>query len=99
MNIPKFNFKTFFITTIICGILTFVTLVAAAARDEGTGGDGIIVKALEKLFYIFRFPTHTLFFQFMNGSMFFVGLFLNCLFYGLVAERIYSFNKKKESKL
>ena len=99
MNIPKFNFKTFFITTIICGILTFVTLVAAASKDEGTGGDEIIVKALEKLFYIFRFPTHTLFFQFMNGSMFFVGLFLNCLFYGLVAERIYSFNKKKESKL
>ena len=99
MKISKFNFKIFFITTIICGVLTFVTLVAAAARDEGTGGDGIIVKALEKLFYIFRFPTHTLFFQFMNGSMFFVGLFLNCLFYGLVVERAFAFNKKNESKL
>ncbi len=61
--------------------MTFITLVTAAARDEGTGGDEIIVKALEKLFYIFRFPTHTLFFEFMNESMFFVGLFLNCLFY------------------
>ena len=98
MKIPKFNFKTFLITTIICGILTFVTLVAATARDEGTTGDGIIVKALEKLFYIFRFPIHTFFFQFMNGSMFFIGLFLNCLFYGLVAERLYSFNKKKGYK-
>ena len=83
----------------ICCVLTFVTLVAAAARDEGTGGDGIIVKTLEKLFYIFRFPTHTLFFQFMNGSMFLVGLFLNCLFYGLVVERLFSFTNKKESKL
>ncbi len=79
--------------------MTFVTFVGAAARDEGTGGDGIIVRTLEKLFYIFRFPTHTLFFQFMNGSMFFVGLFLNCLFYGLVVERIFSIDKKKKSNL
>lgn len=99
MKTLKFNFIIFFIATIICGILTFVTLVAAAARDEGTGGDGIIVKALEKLFYIFRFPTHTLFFQFMNGSMFFFGLFINCLFYGLAVERIFSFKQKKESEL
>ena len=95
MKITKFNFKAFFITTIVCGVLTFVTFVAAAARDEGTGGDGIIVKVLEKLFYIFRFPTHTLFFEFMNGYMFFVGLVINCLFYGLVTERIYSFTKEK----
>ena len=99
MKIAKFNFKIFLIATIICSILTFVTLIAAAARDEGTGGDGIIVKVLEKLFYIFRFPTHTLFFQFMNGSMFIVGLFLNCLFYGLLVERVFAFKKKNESKL
>lgn len=79
--------------------MTFITLIAAAARDEGTGGDGIIVRSFEKLFYIFRFPTHTLFFQFMNGSMFFFGLFLNCLFYGLIVERLFSFNKKKEPEL
>ena len=95
----KFNFKTFLIATVICGALTFVTLIAAAARDEGTGGNGIITITLEKLFYIFRFPTHTLFFQFMNGSMFFVGLFLNCLFYGLVIERFFSFYKRRESKV
>jgi hypothetical protein len=99
MKISKFNFKTFLITTIICCVLTFVTFIAAAARDEGTGGDGIVVKALEKLFYVFRFPTHTLFFQFMNGSIFFVGLFLNCLFYGLIVESLFSFTNKKESKL
>jgi hypothetical protein len=99
MKISKFNFKTFLITTIICGIFTFVTLIAAAARDEGTGGNGIITITLEKIFYLFRFPTHTLFFQFMNGSMFFVGLFINCLFYGLVIERISSFYKSRESKL
>ena len=99
MKITQFNFKTFLLTTIVCGILTFVTLIAAAARDEGTGGNGLLTITLEKLFYIFRFPTHTLFFQFMNGSMFFIGLIINCLFYGLVTERISSFYKSKESKV
>lgn len=98
MKITKFNFKTFLIATVICSVLTFVTLIAAAARDEGTGGDGIIVKSLEKLFYFFRFPTHTLFFQFMDGAMFFVGLFINCLFYGLLIERILSFSKKHKQQ-
>jgi hypothetical protein len=63
VKIPKFRFEIFFFVTIICGASTFITLVAAASRDEGTGGDGIIVVTLEKLFYIFRFPIHTFFFQ------------------------------------
>lgn len=92
----KFNFKAFFIATIICSILTFVTLVAAAARDEGTGGDTVLVIILEKLFYIFRFPTHTLFFRFLDSNLFFVGLLLNCLFYGLVVERLLTFCKSRK---
>jgi hypothetical protein len=95
MKIYKFNLIVFFFGTILCGVLTFVTLIAAAARDEGTGGDGIIVVTLEKLFYFFRFPTHTLFFNYMNGGMFFVGLFINCLFYGLLLERVISFRRSK----
>lgn len=94
MKISKFNFITFFISIIICAGLTFVTLIAAAARDEGTGGDGILVRVLEKLYYIFRFPTHTIFFQFMDGSMFFVGLIVNCLFYGFVIERAFALYKR-----
>lgn len=85
----------FFFWALLCGVLTFITLIAAAAKDEGTGGDGIIVVTLEKLFYFFRFPTHTLFFNYMNGGMFFVGLFINCLFFGLVIERVISFGKSK----
>ncbi len=96
MKFPKFDFIIFFITTTIFSILTFITLLAAAARDEGTGGDGIVVVTLEKLFYIFRFPTHTLLFDYMDGSIFFVGLFMNCLFYGLIIERVYSFYKNRK---
>jgi len=95
MKIYKFNLVAFFFATLICGVLTFITLIAAAARDEGTGGDGIIVMTLEKLFNIFRFPTHTLFFNYMNGGMFFVGLFINCLLYGLLMERVISFCRSR----
>ena len=91
MKIYKFYLVAFFLGTLLCSVLTFITLVAAAARDEGTGGDGIIIMTLEKLFYFFRFPTHTLFFNYMNGGMFFVGLFFNCLFYGLLIERLTTF--------
>lgn len=77
------------------GALTFVTLIAAAAIDEGTGGTGLLTHMPGKLFYIFQFPTHTLFFEFMNGSMFFPGLLLNCFFYGLLIERIISIYKRK----
>lgn len=78
-------------------MLTVVTLIAAAARDEGTGGDGVIVKTLEKLFHIFRFTTHTLVFQFMNGSMFLIGLLFNCLFYGLFIERFLSLKTRTKT--
>lgn len=76
-------------------MLTFVTLIAAAARDEGTAGNGIITITLEKLFYVFRFPTHTLFFQFMNGPNFLIGLLINCMFYALAIERFYTFYRSK----
>jgi hypothetical protein len=62
MKTKRINFVTFFVTTIIFGILIFVTLLAAATGDEETGDDGIIVRAFEKLLYVFRFPTHTSFF-------------------------------------
>ncbi|AFD08618.1 hypothetical protein Solca_3614 [Solitalea canadensis DSM 3403] len=99
LTIMKFNFKTFLIATIFCCALTFVTLVATAARDEGTGGHGVLVKTFEKLFYIFRFPTHALLFRFMNGSVFFVGLLINCIFYGFVVERAFSFYKSRNLKV
>jgi hypothetical protein len=86
----KINVLCLFITTMICMALAFITLVSAAAIDEGTGGSGFITITLAKLFEIFRFPTHTLG-VFNNGSMFFLGLFLNCLFYGFLSERFISF--------
>lgn len=88
MKTIKFSFRTFLISTIVVGVFTFLTLVGAAATDEGTNGSGIIITILAKLFHIFRFPTHALLFQIMDGPMFFIGLVINCLFYGLLIERM-----------
>jgi hypothetical protein len=99
MKINKFNFKILFITTIICGLFTFITFIAVFGIDEGTIEKTFLTVTLEKLFYVFRFPTHTFFFDKMKGDTFVWGLFLNCLFYGLIVERLFSLNKKKKNEL
>jgi len=46
-------------------------------------------------FYIFRFPTHVLFWKYMNGCVFFLGLFINILFYAVFIEMIISILTKR----
>ena len=99
MKLINFRLRIFLIATVIVCLIAVVTFIAAAARDEGTGGSGLIGKTLENVFYIVRFPTHTLFFEHMNGSIFFLGLFINCLFYGLITERVISFFKGQHANL
>lgn len=84
------SFRTliFISSTLIFSIFTFITLIAAGAVDEGTDGNSILIQSLAKLFYIFRFPTHSLLFSFMDGHFFFPGLGINCLFYGFIMERV-----------
>ncbi|MGG9963573.1 hypothetical protein [Ferruginibacter sp. SUN106] len=86
----KFNSVTFIIAVFITGILTAISFFAAFAEDEGTLGGNVIGVILARLFYIFRFPTHTLFGIIFSGSgsLLVLGLFINCLFYGLIIERI-----------
>ena len=60
--------------TINCLGLTFIALVGTAAVDEGTEGNGflgMITLLFSKVFNVVRFPSHTLFFDWMNGSLFF----------------------------
>ncbi len=99
MRFGKFNIRTFIMATINCLGLTFIAFVGAAAVDEGTEGDGflgIIAFLFSKVFDVLRFPSHTLFFDWMNGSMFFIGLFVNCILYGFAIERLISMRKISE---
>jgi hypothetical protein len=105
MRIKEFKPNTFTIWVIIYGFITFVTLCAAFAEDEGIIGTSLVLLILAKLFYLFRFPTHPLLWSIMakSGSfepvMFFGGLILNCLFYAFLTERLFYFLKKRKRSI
>jgi hypothetical protein len=77
------------------GLLTVVSFFGAWAYDEGTMSSSI----LSNLFKIFRFPTHTLFWDFFNqnAKTFYLGLLLNTIFYAFVTERLFSFFKRQKA--
>lgn len=93
MRSARFNIVLFIILTIIFCVITFITLLAAAAEDEGTNGNYPVWHILANLFYIFRFPTHTLFRDFVSSGhpLFLGGLIFNGMFYAFITERIVSF--------
>ena len=92
----NFNKTTFILSTTLFGLLLIPSFLAAWAEDEGTLGTNIVWTTFAKLFYVLRFPTHTLFWAFItksSGTFFFLGLGLNCLFYGFITERLIAFYK------
>jgi hypothetical protein len=96
-----FNKRTFLNSTIIVGLLLIPCFFAAWGDDEGTLGTNSFWVTLSKLFYILRFPTHTLFWKLFsfNAALFIIGLVINCMFYGLLFERtifLLKFTKAKE---
>lgn len=74
---------------LLLALLTFCSLVAYAALEEGTSR-GNLIEALAFCFHICRFPTHTLFFEYLEGDLFIFTLLFNCLFNGLLIERLIS---------
>lgn len=98
MTVKKFYRQTFIIVTIIVGLILIPSFLAAWGEDEGTLGTNIFMVTFAKLFYVLRFPTHTLLWTiFSNGgaAIYFIGLIINCMFYGLLIERLLSLFKVK----
>jgi len=100
MKIKNFNISVFLFVTIIVGLLMFPSLFAAFAEDEGTlRSDDTFMNFFSQLFYALRFPTHTLLWPIitLGGPLsFFSGLFINCMFYGLLTERLFFLIKTKK---
>jgi hypothetical protein len=84
-------------SSIIIGVATLVSFWFAFGKDEGQLGTGYFANLVADSFYIFRFPTHVVFWEQLNSSviLYFFGLFLNCLFYGLLIERLWFLMKVK----
>ena len=91
------NKQTVYITTVVFGLLLIPSFLAAWGEDEGTLGTNIIWVTFSKLFYVLRFPTHTLLWTLITkggATIFFGGLVFNCIFYGLMTERIIYHTKR-----
>jgi hypothetical protein len=93
------NKRTILLATLFFGILLIPSFLGAWAEDEGTLGKSMIWLTFAKLFNFLRFPTHTLFWTFFSefgATIYFLGLLINCIFYGFVIERIINiFNFKR----
>ena len=95
----KINIPILLISIIIVLILTAISFVAAGAVDEGTDGGSLWVMVFYRLFYVFRFPTHTLLWNVMgeNGNVFLGLLGVNVLIYGFLIERIFSWLRYRKN--
>ena len=96
----KFSKRLFFTSSIAIGFLLIPCFFASFAEEEGTLRINLLWTILTKLFYVLRFPTHTLFWNFFssNAILFTLGLGINCMFYGLLIERMFSIYKKIKQK-
>ena len=100
MKLKNFNWPIFLISVMVIGLVVFPSFFAAFAEDEGTlSPDYKFWNFFARLFYILRFPTHTLLWSEISegGPLIYLGgLFVNCMFYGLVIERLASLLPKKK---
>jgi hypothetical protein len=86
----KFSKKTFVVSTIVLGLFLVPRFLAAFGEDDGTISEKTLWIVFARLFDVLRFPTHTLAWTIFSSTaiMYFIGLILNCMFWGLLIERI-----------
>jgi hypothetical protein len=88
----QFNYRLFFIITLILSIVTYFSFTEAFSRDAGTLGPEPIHNFVADLYNIMRFPTHVVLARFMQTPfMFAIGLIINCVIYSILIERIIYF--------
>ena len=97
----EFRIRTFLVCTLVFVFLLIPSFLAAFAQDERTLVTNIVWIIFADLFYVLRFPTHTLLWTFVSKYMitYFPMLVVNCFFYGLITERlIFIFKKIRQPK-
>ncbi|UAY53574.1 hypothetical protein [Ferruginibacter albus] len=93
--LKNFSLLRFFIWVILIGGLTIFSFLATFGKGEGTIGDSFFLNFIADAFYLFRFPMHVLFTECMNENAFFIGLFINVIFYAFLIEATISIRKNK----
>ncbi len=84
---------------IIC-LLTTISFFFFFARNENGHGDNFLFNFLANSFYIFRFPTHVLFWKYMyeNAFLYIAGLATNAVLYAVLIEFLISYFKRRNKK-
>ncbi len=95
-----FNKKIFVLAAAMTMMLTISCWAAIEEHNKDNSFNGIW-GAISVLSSIFRFPVYTLFGKFLvKADIHFLSslaLFINCLFYGLIVERIFWLFRKKQN--
>lgn len=95
------NKRILLLAILFFGLFMIPSFICAFAQDEGTLGINFVWQIFAKLFTILRFPTHTLFWPIISkfgAVIYFLGLLVNCIFYGFITERIVHLFKFKKFK-
>ncbi|RYY62993.1 MAG: hypothetical protein EOO05_00740 [Chitinophagaceae bacterium] len=92
-----FNRKVFITASMITGLLVVISMFSTLEAQSGKNGSNAMMKLLAGLFNVLRFPAHTVIGSAVESStlLFCAGLLLNCLFYGFIYERVYSFFQRR----
>ncbi len=92
----KFSVRIFFTALIIIMVLQLLSFLGAAGEDEMGRSRNFFWRFMSDSFVVFRFPTHTLLWNFFSrsGILFLFGLLLNCLIYSFLIERLFTVSKR-----
>lgn len=92
----SFNKNIFVISIVILGLLLIPSFFAAWGADEGDPNQSFPWPLLRLCFEILRFPSHTLFWNFILrfDALYFLGFAFNIIFYSFIIERLFFFVRK-----
>jgi hypothetical protein len=94
----RFNLRIFKVAMVVTILLTFMSWVGLESNVKERQFHAFW-SAVGSMWTILKFPIFTLYWHFLgdhnNLVLFSIAVFLNCVFYGLVFERLYSLRGKK----
>ena len=94
----KFNLRVFMIATTAIIVLNFASLSGLEAYNTQNKSYHFLY-TMGSLWKVLRFPVFTFFWKFIYGDfnifLFSTAVFINCAFYAIITERIFSLFRKR----
>ncbi len=98
----KFNLRIFMAATVVMVLLNLLSWTGLEAHDTPNRSHTLL-GVVGSLWTILRFPIFNFFWKFLfsnnNVVLFSTAVFLNCIFYAIIIERIFYLFRKKHRPL